>query len=239
MKKLTLFILCQFAIILTGFAQIEFSSKRDTCILENGVEHKAEITLYNNTSTDYGVSWRTISSTLLDNDSTGNHWNMQYCECNLCYANEFKALPTSGVCGNGMPAGTSKKWYLTVDPAGNALVNAEFVVEVTNTTTKERDTLTYVVLSPNSVIDLVNYGTVSAFPNPVKNELNIQYSLQNVTAPEIVIYNTVGTVVKNIKITDPQGTVIINTSNLQNGMYFYVLRASGKQLTSDKFNVVH
>ena len=239
MKKLTLIIISQFALILTGVAQLSFSAKSDSCVLENGVDHKAKITIYNNTTTDYDVSWRTISSTLLDNDGSGNHWDMQFCECNNCYTNEFGGLPTSGICNDPMAANTSLEWYLTVDPAGNALVGGELVIEVTNNTTKQVDTLRYVVLSPNSIIDLKNYGKVSAFPNPVRNELNIQFALQNLTSPEITIYNTLGKVIKNIRITNLNGSERINTSDYESGIYFYTLRANGKFIVSEKFSVVH
>ena len=223
----------------SGYSQLTFNKKRDTCILENGVEQKAKITIYNNSSMDYGVSWRTISSSLLDNDGSGNHWKIQFCECNLCHTNEFNALPGNGTCDNSMTPGSSKEWYLTVDPDGQPMINAEYVVEVTNTTTRERDTITYVVLSPNSVIELDNFGKLSTFPNPVNEKLNIQYELVNVNQPQLTVYNILGVEVETLRISNLTGNSTVNTSQYAEGIYIYVLSANNKQLSTGRFNVVH
>ena len=239
MKKITSSILGLLLVATSGFSQLTFDKKSDTATLENGVEHKAEITIYNNSTTDYGITWRTISSTLMDNDGTGNHWSMQYCECNNCYTNEFNALPTSGACSDPMAAGTSQKWYLTVDPNGQPFANGEMLIEITNTVTKTKDTLTYVVESPTSISEITSFGNISAFPNPANEELNITYSLHDVKNPEITIYNILGQSLKTISIDSPQGSTTINTNTLNEGMYFYVLQANGQRLTSSRFNVVH
>ncbi len=239
MKKITSSIIGLLLVATSGFSQLTFDKKSDTCTLENGVEHKAEITIYNNSTTDYGITWRTISSTLLDNDGSGNHWSMQYCECNNCYTNEFNPLPTSGACADPMLAGTSQKWYLTVDPDGQALTDGEMLIEVTNTVTKTKDTLTYVVLSPNSISEVTNFGKISAFPNPANEELNIKYALSNVSNPEITIYNILGQSLQSVSVTQLNGTTTVNTGNLKDGMYFYVLKANGQRISSSRFNVVH
>lgn len=85
MRKFTLLLVVLLGVSTLASAQLTFSAMKDTLILENGVEQKAEITIYNNEAVDYTVSWSMISSTLMDNDGSGNHWVMQFCECNNCY----------------------------------------------------------------------------------------------------------------------------------------------------------
>lgn len=239
MKNFTLTLIACVTFVATSFGQLTYSAMSDTLVLEDGVEHKAEITIFNNDTVDYRVEWRTISKTLLDNDGSGGFWVMQFCDCNNCYGNDFAELPFSDSCNAPVAAGTSTMWYLTVDPAGESMFDAEFVVEVNNKDTREKDTITYVVLAPSSVVEIPNYGRISAYPNPVHNELNIQYALQNVASPEISVYNTVGALVQTVKVNGLQGNVTINTADLTSGMYIYVLKSNGEAIASEKFNVMH
>lgn len=57
-------------------------------------------------------------------------------------------------------------------------------------------------------------GKILMYPNPVRNELNIN---STVDVSRILITNTLGKIVGNITYTDNQ---TINTSNLSRGMYF-------------------
>lgn len=62
---------------------------------------------------------------------------------------------------------------------------------------------------------------VSTFPNPVNNELNIQYSLNHPTDATIEILNTLGQVVSTEYIPNAStGTTLISTANLSSGIYF-------------------
>ena len=70
--------------------------------------------------------------------------------------------------------------------------------------------------------------SVTIYPNPAKNNLNIQLSidLKNAT---IIIYNSLGQIEKNISNVNGRN-INIETLNLSNGVYSVVLQNDGRQL---------
>jgi hypothetical protein len=238
MKNFTLSLVAFLGLSFGAIAQLTYDQKSDTLILENGVENKAEITIYNNDAADYDISWTLISSTLKDNDGSGNFWLMQFCECNNCYTNDFNPLPTSGVCNMPMAGGTNLKWYLTVNPNGQAFADGEWIIEVNNTTLKQRDTLSYYVMNPNSTTNLTQEVGVTAYPNPAQDQLTIKYNAQAAMVSDVVVYNVVGAVVKTVSVSNQNGLVNVNTADLQNGLYIYELRSNNAAIATQKFNVL-
>ena len=53
------------------------------------------------------------------------------------------------------------------------------------------------------------------------------------------IFNAIGGLVKEVAITQKQGTAIITTSNLANGVYFYTLQVDGRSIETKKLIVRH
>lgn len=244
-KKLLSFVFV-FATALTVSAQIDFTADTAYLELEDGVNHKATITLTNNSGHDISLRWSLISSTLNDNNDgdsdVSNNWKIQFCECNTCYTNSFDSLPGGAQCSDpmGHQAGAnSQDWYLTVDPNGQTFTDAEWVIEVTNLTDGEIDTLVYLVTLPNSINNVTYNADVTSYPNPANNELIVDYTLTNVQTPVLSVYNLIGAKVASYPLNPVNGKLSINTSNLDNGMYFYTIEEQNQRVFIQKFNVVH
>lgn len=83
-------------------------------------------------------------------------------------------------------------------------------------------------------------ANISAYPNPAVTNTTIKYELNgNVTKAALKIYNLMGEVVKEIKLNNTSGSVAVNTSELDAGIYFYAIIANDKTITTRKLVVAH
>jgi hypothetical protein len=62
-----------------------------------------------------------------------------------------------------------------------------------------------------------------AYPNPVSTDFSVRYHMNSFAKSEITITDVLGKRVKEVKLSDKEGTVTINTSQLNEGIYFYSL----------------
>ena len=77
-------------------------------------------------------------------------------------------------------------------------------------------------------------------PNPANELTTIEFSLPaNSRNNKLRIFNAIGGLVKEVTITQKQGTAIITTSNLANGVYFYTLQVDGRSVETKKLIVRH
>jgi hypothetical protein len=80
----------------------------------------------------------------------------------------------------------------------------------------------------------------NAYPNPAHKFVQFDYNLNKVSAQtHLVIYNLLGNVVKEIAITDQQGSLKVNTSDLTEGIYFYSLLINNESMTTHKLIIKH
>lgn len=79
----------------------------------------------------------------------------------------------------------------------------------------------------------------NASPNPAAGLTSISYDLHSTKNAKLVIYNILGTVVKEENLNSNQGTIILSTSGLNSGIYFYSILADGKLLPAKKLIVAH
>ena len=259
MKKNILLVLASLFVFVSANAQVDFDKYSDTLILENGVAHKAEITITNNTDHDIELKWKKIFSTLHDvapgASDNSNAWNLQFCECNTCFTNDFGPLTPGGACNSPLSFDptlvNSQKWYLTADQNGQDYGNAVWVIEVNNLTDNIKDTLRYFVMhpdstndpfnpvSPNSINEVSYNATINAYPNPANDELSINYELTNVSSPILSVYSIVGAKLDAHQLIGLNGNLTISTIDLESGMYFFTIEENGQRFHTQKFNVVH
>ena len=77
-------------------------------------------------------------------------------------------------------------------------------------------------------------------PNPANEMTTIAFSLPaNSRNNKLRIFNAIGGLVKEVAITQKQGTAVITTSNLANGVYFYTLQVDGRSVETKKLIVRH
>ena len=106
---------------------------------------------------------------------------------------------------------------------------------------------TYIIVkfsaTPTGMADnlLVGDNTISnAFPNPSNATVSLSYIMKGGTQKgKILVYNMLGSVVKEIELTDQQAVLTIPTSQLNSGLYFYTFMADEKIVSTKKLIVAH
>ncbi|MFC5271500.1 T9SS type A sorting domain-containing protein [Adhaeribacter terreus] len=77
-------------------------------------------------------------------------------------------------------------------------------------------------------------------PNPANDMTTIGYNLPaNARNSKIKLYNAIGGLVKEINLSDKQGAIMLVTSGLPSGIYFYTLQVDNRSLTTKKLVVKH
>ncbi|KAA9333576.1 T9SS type A sorting domain-containing protein [Adhaeribacter soli] len=79
----------------------------------------------------------------------------------------------------------------------------------------------------------------SPMPNPANELTAIPYSIPAGSRGKLRIFNTIGGLIKEVNITQRQGTAIVNTSNLPDGVYFYSLLVDNRAVATKKLVVKH
>ena len=78
-----------------------------------------------------------------------------------------------------------------------------------------------------------------AYPNPANNLTKISYDLKSGQQGKLVFYNLLGSVVKEVNLTDSNGTLILSTNGFASGIYYYSIIANGKTSPARKLIVAH
>ncbi len=83
------------------------------------------------------------------------------------------------------------------------------------------------------------YSMPDAYPNPGNNLVAIDYSFPNTKNASIVIYNLLGTPVEKMDVSGKTGTLKVNTSTYNEGIYFYSLLINSKVISTRKLIIRH
>jgi len=81
---------------------------------------------------------------------------------------------------------------------------------------------------------VASFGTVSAFPNPANDVLNVNITLNNNEKVTISMFNTLGQTVitENRNLNAGSNNIQLNTSNLEAGVYMVTVTAGNSTTTS-------
>lgn len=83
-------------------------------------------------------------------------------------------------------------------------------------------------------------GSLSnAYPNPADGTTSISYELVSNDAAVLEVYNMMGERIEQIALNGKEGIAVINTEELESGVYFYSLYVSGEAVKSKKLIVAH
>ncbi len=79
-------------------------------------------------------------------------------------------------------------------------------------------------------------GTISeVVPNPASQLISINYNVtSNSQKAKLAVYNVIGKEIKQITLTDKQGTAKLNTDDIPSGVYFYSLLVDDKIISTKK-----
>jgi Secretion system C-terminal sorting domain len=93
---------------------------------------------------------------------------------------------------------------------------------------------------PTSVKDIVAAGQLNIFPNPSNDYLNLDFTLNATSTVTINMIDVAGKTVYNNKLSNLNGNqgLVINTSNLANGVYSLSLQTSEGTITR-KVTIAH
>ena len=93
---------------------------------------------------------------------------------------------------------------------------------------------------PTSVKDIVAAGQLNIFPNPSNNYLNLDFTLNATSTVTISMIDVTGKAVYNNKLSNLTGNqgLVINTSNLANGVYSLSLQTTEGTITR-KVTIAH
>jgi len=160
-----------------------------------------------------------------------------FCWGVTCYPPTTYVSPTSATIAAG---DTNVSFVGYLDPQGHSGVSVIAYSFYDQNNAADSVNVTYTYDITTGINELSSKATVSsAYPNPADGLTSISYYLPSVKDARLVFYNMLGSAVKEIKLTEKQSTLIITTSDLKSGVYFYSLIADGKSVSSKKLVVSH
>lgn len=159
-----------------------------------------------------------------------------FCTDQLCYASNVTVSPQSApIAGNGMmdlkaqykpesstPATTAIRY--SIFNAANPSDSVYFVIIYNGVTGIQQNTILPVTLS-------------NASPNPASTTFNMTYQLGKANAGQLVMYNMLGEKVREMVLTETEGTAKVDVSTLTQGVYFCSLTIDGKAVTTRRVAV--
>jgi len=110
----------------------------------------------------------------------------------------------------------------------------------TNTAIFDTDTLFFVVQNPTDVFGfLYETSQIQIHPNPFTYETKIKYNLpDNTTDAALTIYNIVGEKIEVYKLNDKNGELIIDASNLSQGLYILYIKNNQGFISNKRMLIV-
>jgi hypothetical protein len=79
----------------------------------------------------------------------------------------------------------------------------------------------------------------NAYPNPAGVSTSLSYSIPSGSDGAIIIRNLLGATMQSEQLRSTSGKIILNTTNLSDGIYFYSLLVNGKISQTKKLIVKH
>ncbi|MGD1844321.1 MAG: T9SS type A sorting domain-containing protein [Salibacteraceae bacterium] len=87
--------------------------------------------------------------------------------------------------------------------------------------------------------DLQKVALSNAFPNPASSIVSFQYDTDQPGNSYLVIRNVLGAEVARRVLRNNHGTVVMPTSNMENGIYLYSLETAGDTVVTRRLVVAH
>ncbi|MCX6235688.1 MAG: T9SS type A sorting domain-containing protein [Bacteroidetes bacterium] len=243
MKEILLLIAC------TGILSLAVSSQSLSLSWEDGdIPDKSEFPILVNPPVDVINAYIYIKNTTGESidikvkkivQDTMPGTTNTFCWGGSCYPPTTYVSPGSTTIGPGITnttdfsgdyfcngvLGTSKIWYVFFDerdPNDSASVLVNFIAGYAGLTD---DLKKKIELS-------------EAFPNPASNSTSFNYSLPSgIKNGSLVVRNLLGSKVKETIITGQQGKFVLNTSDLQKGIYLYSLIVDNQTILTRKLLV--
>jgi len=99
--------------------------------------------------------------------------------------------------------------------------------------------VTYVASTVGIEENLNEIFLSNAYPNPASTVVSLDYDLKDVNDAKLVIYNLLGSVVRDVQINDAIGKLKVNVSDMDDGIYFYSLLVNNETVKTQKLVIKH
>ena len=170
---------------------------------------------------------------------------IHFCDANICYPSVTNLSILNIVLNAGELNGSGNVYGLLMDMDPGTCLGTYMVrycaFDVNNPTDSVPFTITYIV-TPTGIntVGAKQFGTGNISPNPVSALATLKYDFA--TLPEnasLKVYNTIGSLVKEIKLEGQEGKASIDLTNLSDGIYVYSLHVNDKIISTKKLIVAH
>lgn len=92
---------------------------------------------------------------------------------------------------------------------------------------------------PQGINDLSNVTLSNAYPNPANSTVSFSYSVPQNSNAKLIIRNVLGSIIKELDITNNSGKLSLNTSEFADGVYFYTFLVNGNSQVTKKLVIRH
>lgn len=138
------------------------------------------------------------------------------------------------------PGDTATSFIGYLNPAGYAGVSQVTYNFFDVADESDSVSVTFLYDITTGIDELSNKIDISqAYPNPANNITKISYDLKSAQNGKLVFYNLLGSVVKEINLTDSKSTLILSTNGFESGIYYYSILSNGKSSPARKLIVAH
>jgi hypothetical protein len=189
-------------------------------------------TVYNNTGST--VTTKVRKTELQMHDAAGSMW---FCTDQNCYSpGTFvtpAAIPMTAGGGNFL----LKPEFNTGATAGTGTARVRYTVfNVNNASDTAYFEIVYMLATGVGVNNLANVkpSISNPMPNPASAVFSIDFKVGNagVANTKMVMYNMLGSKVREMDVNTLEGTMRFDVSDLEQGVYFCTLVSNGKQLAT-------
>jgi len=227
MKKILLIMLPLFAFSVLAKAQITFTATADTAyysLVDDGIGHKAEISVNSAYSTPVNVRWR-VSGYFIPDVST---WNSNgLCDWVTCVAFDQAGAWTT----SAMPANSTQKIFVDMKRLQGAITGCsqiEVEIEEVGGTASRKVVIVHTdgtdktscgPIWPTSVKKTqVLSESVNVYPNPTRNYINLDIVDKNVKT--VQLSNIIGKQIQRISISNSNSSIYqMSLQSLPKGIY--------------------
>ena len=163
-----------------------------------------------------------------------------FCWAGLCFPPETSVSPNVLTLDAGATSGLEDFTgdYQPLGQAGISSITYEFFNAADSSNLATAIVFYTTTVGINESI-LENIELSNAYPNPANSFASFDYDLKGVSDARLLMYNILGSIVKEINITNNFGTVKVNTSDLDEGIYFYSLLVENESLKTHKLIIKH
>lgn len=209
-------------------SQLGVSSHNPTAQNSTGRIQVASTQITNTYTQDIQLDWNIINSNLMDFGNPNGSWQLEFSTGDTTINNSQNTLAQTGTANPIISSGASATWSLELNPDTLDIINAFCTMEIINVTNQAKDTVTFIFndsnYDPQSINSPYKKTQVNFYPNPVKDNLHIKYSVNDVNS-KLFVYNITGTRIHTESINSINGELTINVQNFPPGLYYFSIES--------------